>query len=56
MRDALLHPPSFPEGSSLAESWKDGKGLFLIDGFPRKMDQAIKFDESVRDSVLLHSN
>ncbi|GFZ47303.1 UMP/CMP kinase [Saitozyma sp. JCM 24511] len=50
MRDALLHPPSFPEGSSLAESWKDGKGLFLIDGFPRKMDQAIKFDESVCES------
>jgi adenylate kinase family enzyme len=30
--------------------------LFLIDGFPRKMDQAIKFDESVRNSLLLHSN
>lgn len=26
---------------------KDGKGKFLIDGFPRKMDQAIKFEETV---------
>ncbi|KAG8525410.1 bifunctional uridylate/adenylate kinase [Bacidia gigantensis] len=24
-----------------------GEGRFLIDGFPRKMDQALKFDESV---------
>lgn len=24
-----------------------GKGKFLIDGFPRKMDQALKFEESV---------
>jgi len=27
--------------------WGDGKGRFLIDGFPRKMDQALKFDEEV---------
>jgi len=27
--------------------WADGKGRFLIDGFPRKMDQALKFDEEV---------
>ncbi|MCJ1311141.1 bifunctional uridylate/adenylate kinase [Agyrium rufum] len=26
---------------------KHGNGRFLIDGFPRKMDQAIKFEESV---------
>ncbi|KAI9870133.1 MAG: bifunctional uridylate/adenylate kinase [Pleopsidium flavum] len=26
---------------------KGGNGRFLIDGFPRKMDQAIKFEESV---------
>jgi len=26
----------------------DGKGRFLIDGFPRKMDQALKFEEDVR--------
>lgn len=28
--------------------WVDGKGRFLIDGFPRKMDQAISFEEDVR--------
>jgi len=28
-------------------AWSNGKGRFLIDGFPRKMDQALKFDESV---------
>lgn len=27
--------------------WEDGKGRFLIDGFPRKMDQALKFEEDV---------
>lgn len=27
--------------------WTDGKGRFLIDGFPRKMDQALTFDETV---------
>ena len=30
------------------EGWADGKGRFLIDGFPRKMDQALAFDEDVR--------
>ena len=29
------------------EGWANGKGRFLIDGFPRKMDQALKFDEEV---------
>jgi UMP-CMP kinase len=28
--------------------WEDGKGRFLIDGFPRKMDQALMFEEDVR--------
>jgi len=27
--------------------WSTGKGRFLVDGFPRKMDQALKFDEEV---------
>ncbi|TFY74402.1 hypothetical protein EWM64_g9609 [Hericium alpestre] len=27
--------------------WADGRGRFLIDGFPRKMDQALKFEEDV---------
>ncbi|KAL3423914.1 uridylate kinase [Phlyctema vagabunda] len=26
---------------------RDGRGKFLIDGFPRKMDQAVKFEETV---------
>jgi len=29
------------------EGWVNGSGRFLIDGFPRKMDQAIKFEEDV---------
>jgi len=29
------------------DGWRDGRGRFLIDGFPRKMDQAVKFDETV---------
>lgn len=28
--------------------WINGRGRFLIDGFPRKMDQAAMFDEEVR--------
>ena len=30
-----------------AHGWGDGKGRFLVDGFPRKMDQAIIFDQTV---------
>lgn len=30
-----------------AEGWSNGKGRFLVDGFPRKMDQAEKFEEDV---------
>jgi len=33
--------------------WADGKGRFLIDGFPRKMDQALKFEEDVCLSSLV---
>jgi UMP-CMP kinase len=29
------------------EAWSNGKGRFLIDGFPRKMDQALKFENDV---------
>ena len=38
------------EKDALAEpgiGWGQGKGRFLIDGFPRKMDQALKFDKDV---------
>ena len=34
--------------SGSGPGWVDGKGRFLIDGFPRKMDQAISFEEDVR--------
>lgn len=34
--------------SKSGPGWEGGKGRFLIDGFPRKMDQALKFDEDVR--------
>ena len=34
--------------SKSGSGWADGKGRFLIDGFPRKMDQAFKFEEDVR--------
>ncbi|KAJ6455861.1 UMP-CMP kinase [Mycena sanguinolenta] len=34
------------EGRS-REGWGEDRGRFLIDGFPRKMDQAIKFDDDV---------
>ncbi|KAH9056629.1 UMP-CMP kinase [Lactarius vividus] len=33
--------------SKSGEGWEDGKGRFLVDGFPRKMDQALKFEEDV---------
>ncbi|EJD53434.1 UMP-CMP kinase [Auricularia subglabra TFB-10046 SS5] len=36
------------ERKSGSHGWEDGRGRFLVDGFPRKMDQALKFDEDVR--------
>lgn len=36
-----------------ADGWENGKGRFLVDGFPRKMDQAFKFDEEVCLSSLV---
>lgn len=41
MRDAL-------KAGRTGNGWDNGKGRFLVDGFPRKMDQAIKFEEDVR--------
>lgn len=40
MREAL-------DAKREGEGWDNGKGRFLIDGFPRKMDQALKFEEDV---------
>ncbi|KAH9063678.1 UMP-CMP kinase [Lactarius deliciosus] len=39
--------------SKTGEGWGDGKGRFLVDGFPRKMDQALKFEEDVCTSSLV---
>jgi UMP-CMP kinase len=33
-------------GGKSGDGWGNGRGRFLIDGFPRKMDQAVKFDET----------
>lgn len=39
---------------AMKEAMKEGKGSrFLIDGFPRKMDQAVKFEEVVVPSKLV---
>jgi len=35
------------------EGWTDEKGRFLVDGFPRKMDQALAFDKDVCLSSLV---
>jgi len=35
------------------DGWENGCGRFLVDGFPRKMDQAIGFDEQVCLSSLV---
>lgn len=47
MAATLASPPHFDAGSPLAAGWENGKGRFLIDGFPRKMDQALMFDKAV---------
>ncbi|KAG9102772.1 UMP-CMP kinase [Ceratobasidium sp. 370] len=33
--------------------WENGHGRFLVDGFPRKMDQAVKFDETASQSYVV---
>ena len=38
--------------TKLAETSDDGTGRFLVDGFPRKMDQAVFFEQSVCPSKL----
>lgn len=48
----VLQPRLFTSSSVFrfrhtAQAYEKGSKRFLIDGFPRKMDQAIKFDESV---------
>jgi len=45
MKDALAKKTS-------GEGWENGRGRFLIDGFPRKMDQALEFDKTVCESTV----
>lgn len=33
--------------NSTKDGWGNGHGRFLIDGFPRKLDQSFKFEETV---------
>lgn len=40
--------------NSTNEGWGEGRGRFLVDGFPRKLDQSFKFEETVR-SFLAYS-
>ncbi|KAI1398528.1 uridylate kinase [Hypoxylon fuscum] len=46
MRQVLDEPATSASGSQ-EKTKKKKKGKFLIDGFPRKLDQAIKFEEAV---------
>jgi len=46
MKAALLKAPNHP-------GWANGAGRFLIDGFPRKMDQALEFDKTVCPASLV---
>lgn len=46
MADAMANPPKLTD-PKLEAGWENGKGRFLIDGFPRKMDQALMFDKVV---------
>ncbi|WFD04414.1 UMP/CMP kinase [Malassezia obtusa] len=39
--------------NSTNEGWGHGYGRFLIDGFPRKLDQLFKFEETCSEEVML---
>ncbi|PFH48183.1 hypothetical protein AMATHDRAFT_66059 [Amanita thiersii Skay4041] len=41
------------QGGRSGSGWSNGRGKFLIDGFPRKMDQALGFEEQVCVSSLV---
>jgi len=36
------------------DGWQEGRGRFLIDGFPRKMDQADAFDADICPAALVY--
>jgi UMP-CMP kinase len=49
MREAIrTQGAAFNVSKEQRSKWADEKGRFLIDGFPRKMDQALGFDDTVR--------
>ena len=43
------------EAMQQGKEGRQGKWRFLIDGFPRQMDQAVKFDESVSLDIMLEN-
>ncbi|KAI0176386.1 uridylate kinase [Hypoxylon sp. FL1284] len=47
MRQVLDEPTAVTDTASADKSTGRRKGKFLIDGFPRKLDQAVKFEEAV---------
>ncbi|KAI0135621.1 uridylate kinase [Daldinia grandis] len=47
MRQVLDEPTALTSTSQHAGDGGRKKGKFLIDGFPRKLDQAVKFEEAV---------
>lgn len=55
MADAMANPPKLTD-PKLQAGWENGKGRFLIDGFPRKMDQALMFDKVVSTSCVLFAS
>lgn len=49
MREAIkTQGAAFDVSEEQRSKWANEKGRFLIDGFPRKMDQALGFDDTVR--------
>lgn len=61
MREAIkTQGAAYKVSKEQQSKWADSKGRFLIDGFPRKMDQALGFDDTVSatltiDNILLIS-
>ncbi|KJA27279.1 hypothetical protein HYPSUDRAFT_130998 [Hypholoma sublateritium FD-334 SS-4] len=51
--DTAMRAAIAARDAASAPGWGAGRGRFLIDGFPRKMDQALKFDETVCTSALV---
>lgn len=57
MREAIkTQGAAFNVAKDQQSKWADEKGRFLIDGFPRKMDQALGFDDTVSRSIYLCFN